>query len=799
MPATLTSAELRLRVALRIFAVLFALGMAAYLLPALVGPARPYWIQLPFVGNSVVKVGLLFILCAVAGADVRRFSALVPIVIAGHAISILASLAMLIWADTSATFPIAGVQVTAAMLLWGAIALDGAILLLFALLYDTAQRARYALRYLSPYEFQTVAALSEVLIRGEDRTIAPAEIARNVDAYLATFNAQRKWVVNLALLGLHFYPLLSLRVPFPAMEPEDRLRFVKQRFQADVASRLIPGFWRTAVQAMIRVAQQLAYLGYYSDKRTFASVGYVPFSQRPRFAEAIKTVKRDRPRVAALTPRDLSGDRISADVVVIGSGAAGAILGYKLAEAGRQVLMLERGRHVDPASFSEDEVAMFSQLYADGALQLSRDFRFQVLQGMCVGGTTVVNNAVCFDLPAPVLQRWNDPDGFDAGLDEARLRESFAAVRRWLRVREQTNAILHPGARKFAEGIARLNLNAPPNRFGIVEANIADCLGCGYCNIGCAYGKKLSMLDTVLPWAQQQFGPDGLRILAECQAEGIVTDGGRATAVACRLSDGRVLRVSANTIVVAGGAINSSWLLMRSGVGGPLVGRQLGFNMGSPITADFDEELHSYDGLQISHYFVPADGQGFVMETWFNPVAAQALAMPGWFEDHYHNMRRYAHLTATGVLVGTQGNGRVRAALTGGPDIDFEPMREDLARLIAGLKLLGRIYLAAGARRVMPTTFRYHEFTTEAELERLDDYIIDSSDIAIGTGHPQGGNAISRDPRKGVVDPSFRVHGFANLYVCDASVFPSSITVNPQLTVMALAHYAAPLIAAGNA
>jgi choline dehydrogenase-like flavoprotein len=792
--ADLTPQELRLRGALRIFAVLFALGMLAYLLPAFVGPARTYWVQLPFVGNSVVKVGVLFMLCAVTGADVRRFSALVPIIIAGHLVSIIATITLLIWGNTAAVFPLFGMQVTAAQLLLGAIVLDGGILALFALLYEQAQRARYGLRYLSVYEFQTVVALGEVLIAGEDRKITPDEIGRNVDAYLATFSARRKWVINLALLGLHFYPMLSLRVPLPAMSPDERLHFVKDRFETDVAARLIPDFWRTLVQAMIRVAQQLAYLGYYSDKRTFASVGYLPFSERPRFAEAQKTVQPDRPRVVAQTPHDLDADTINADVVVIGSGAAGAILGYRLAEAGRQVLMLERGQHVDPSSFSEDEVDMFSKLYADGALQLSRDFRFQVLQGSCVGGSTVVNNAVCFDLPDPVLRRWNDPDGLDAGLDAARLRESFAAVRNWLRIREQPSRFLHPGARKFVEGIERLGLNAAPNHFGIVEANIADCIGCGYCNIGCAYGKKLSMLDSVLPWAQQRFGPDGLRVLSECAAERIEASDGRARTVVCKLSDGRTLRIHAKTIVVAAGAISSSWLLMQSRLGGPLTGQHLCFNMGSPITADFDEELHSYDGLQISHYFEPPAEQGFVMETWFNPVAAQALAMPGWFDDHYRNMHRYINLAATGVLVGTQRNGRVRAALTGGADIDFTPTDADLTRLVDGLKLLGRIYLAAGARRVMPTTFRYHEFKTEATLAHLDEYIRDGSDISLGTGHPQGGNALSRDPRKGVVDPSFRVHGFENLYVCDASVFPSSITVNPQLTVMALAHYASSLI-----
>jgi choline dehydrogenase-like flavoprotein len=792
MPTLLTPEERSLRTALRIFAVLFGLAIAAYLLPALVGPARPYWVQLPFVGNSAVKVALLGALCAVAGADVRRFSALVPMLIAGHLVSILASAALLIWADTSAVFPIAGLSVSAAALLWGAIVLDGAILLLFTLLYDKAQRARYDLRYLSVYEFQTVAALSEVLIHGDERKITPEQIGRNVDAYLSTFKARRKWVINLALLGLHFYPMLTLRVPFPAMAPDSRLRFVRARFERDVADRRILDLWRTMVQAMIRVAQQLAYLGYYGDEHTFESVGYVKFTKRPRFPEAMTHVERDRPRVSALAPRQIDGDTLNADVVIVGSGAAGAVLGYRLAEAGRQVLMLERGRHVDPSEFSEDEIDMFSKLYADGALQLSRDFRFQVLQGQCVGGTTVVNNAVCFDLPEPVLRRWND--AHEAGLDEARLRESFVAMRCLLHIRRQPNLFLHPGARKFVAGIERLGLQAPPNNFGIVEANIADCLGCGYCNIGCAYGKKLSMLDTLLPWAQQKFGPDGLRILAECEVERIVANNGRARSLDCTLSDGRRLRVNANTVVVSAGTISSSWLLMNSGLGGRMVGQGLHFNMGSPITADFEEALHSYDGLQISHYFEPPADQGYVMETWFNPVVAQALAMPGWFDDHFNNMRRYANLTATGVLVGTQRGGRVRRALTGGPDIDFTPAPEDLSRLIEGLKLLGRIYLAAGAQRVMPTTFRYHEFRNEAELDRLGEYIKDNSDISLGTGHPQGGNALSRNPTKGVVDPSFRVHGFENLYVCDASVFPTSITVNPQLTVMALAHYAASLI-----
>jgi choline dehydrogenase-like flavoprotein len=234
---------------------------------------------------------------------------------------------------------------------------------------------------------------------------------------------------------------------------------------------------------------------------------------------------------------------------------------------------------------------------------------------------------------------------------------------------------------------------------------------------------------------------------------------------------------------------------MQSKIGKPVAGTNVCFNMASPITADFDEQLDSFDGVQISHYFEPPAERGFVMETWFNPVVSQALNMPGWLDDHKRNMGRFRHLTAAGVLVGTKGTARLRPALTGGVDIDYTPAREDLQTLIEALKLLSRIYLAAGARRVMPSTFQLHEFTDEAQLDRLDDYVKHSSYLSIGTGHPQGGNALSGERDKGVVDPSFRVHGFDNLFVCDASVFPTATTVNPQLTVMALADYAAPGIA----
>jgi choline dehydrogenase-like flavoprotein len=299
------------------------------------------------------------------------------------------------------------------------------------------------------------------------------------------------------------------------------------------------------------------------------------------------------------------------------------------------------------------------------------------------------------------------------------------------------------------------------------------------------------MLDVVLPQGQMRFG-ERLKVLPDATVTGIEHDGrGRAVAVHCEVAGERA-RIAADTVVVAAGAVASSGLLLRSGVGGARVGHDLFFNATSPLTADFERVMDAHASLQMSHAYEPEAEAGLVIETWFNPVATQALAMPGWFEEHYANMLRYRHMVCGGVLVGTTVPGRVKATRDG-TEIDFTPAAHDLARVVDGLKLLGRLFLAAGARRVMPATYAWHEFGSAGALDALDDYVRDGSDLLLTSAHPQGGNALGA-----VVDERFRVRGFSNLHVCDASVFPSSVTVNPQLTVMALAQYAAPRILAAG-
>jgi choline dehydrogenase-like flavoprotein len=795
-PVAPTAQERRLRFWLKFWAASFVLEIALYLWWAWGGPDA----SRAFAVNSAAKDLTFLVLAVLVIADVRRFGRLMAVLVLGHLAIAVGLAALLVTGATAVNFPatpeaVLGIGAFAIPSGWRVpVWLAAAVLATgnFAWLHVTARRSRLHLRYLYPTQFETLVAVAETVI--SDPRVAPVEVATAVDEYWAGFNGRGKSRARLALFALYVWPLLSLapRAPFPLMDAEGRRAFLERRF---LESRL---WFASIARPAIRFSIQMAYMGYYSRVETHIDTKYVPFSER----EDVEVPPKPRSSLKALDPGTAAAD-LEADVVIVGTGAAAGVLAHELVEQGHDVLMLERGDFVDPSTFTENEMEMYSRLYSDGAIQLSRDFGFQVLQGRCVGGSTVVNNAVCFDLPREVLAAWND-DG--AGLPDS-LDDSFRAVKRLMQVTRQDLAPRSMGVDRVAAAISELGLRRPPYGAGVVDANIAGCAGCGYCNMGCAYGKKLSMLNLVLPGAQRTADhrrehdasyQGRLRILPACEVTRIQRDGfgsRHVSGVRCRVgAGGRELRVKAGTLVVAAGAIASSRLLQRSHIGGARVGLGLCANLATFMAGDFGEELRGYEGLQIAHYVEPPHEQGYVLETWFDPVVITALSMPGWLEDHQHNMSRYAHMMCMGVLVGTdrRPSNRVhRLPSISGAEYSFRPSDAELTRVAKALREAGTILLQAGAERVMPSTFRYREFTRPEALGDLEGLLRQRGNRSLQTAHPQGGNRMSAAASQGVVDPACRVHGYDNLYVCDASVFPTAVTVNPQLTVMALAHHAA--------
>lgn len=472
------------------------------------------------------------------------------------------------------------------------------------------------------------------------------------------------------------------------------------------------------------------------------------------------------------------------DAIVIGSGAGGSLMTYELTRRGMRVVTLERGLRQNPTTFEHNELAMLPRLYKSGGLQTTSDHDLVIAQGQTVGGSTVINNAIWMraDLDR-VLVEWQRHSG--ANVPKASLLAAYAELEKALHISPVPPELANGGSRSFMAGGPKIDV---PTEF--LNNNRKECIGCGWCNYGCRYNRKTSMLVTYLPWAEAR----GATILDGCADVEISHSGDRATGVRF-VRGGQAETLTADQVIVCGGTIGSSAVLLRSGITqNGLVGQGIHALGGVFVTAEMPTPVNGFDGIGLTSVANASPDREFLIESYFAPPAVFSLSLGGWFLAHFRRMSRYRYYADAGVLVATVPSGRVTLNKRGEPKIELTYSPAELEAVKKGLRVLANLYFAGGAIKVLPATFKYIEFAQPSDIDSLDSLVRRPDDLLLGTSHPQGGNAISDDPRRGVVDQQFRVHGFKNLYVADASVFPTNIWANCQATVMAISHYAASLV-----
>lgn len=463
----------------------------------------------------------------------------------------------------------------------------------------------------------------------------------------------------------------------------------------------------------------------------------------------------------------------TADAVVIGSGAGGAMAARTLARRGMSVVVVEEGRRFTVAEFRDrPPLDRFLDLYRDGGSSVALG-RPPVLlpEGRAVGGTTVVNSGTCYRTPDRVLRRWAalgvPVEDFGRHLDE---------VEATLRVTRQPVAPLGRNGLLALEGAERLGWRAAPLR-----RNAPDCVGSAQCAAGCPHNAKYGVHLNALPQACEA----GARIVTHARVERILVERGTATGVRARRPDGTSFEILSPRVVVAAGATQTPLLLRRSGLGGhPRLGRGMAVHPATNVAGRFAEPVVSWSGVMQSVGIEELHGDGILIEATASPPGMSSFPLPGAGRALRRELADADRLAVLGAMIADAPSGRVHGrhrAL-----VRYDLAREDAARLRRALVAMGRILFAAGAAEVLTGLPRRPVVRDEAGLTHAV-AMASAADLHLAGFHPTGTAKLGADGALAPVDPSGRLRGVRGVHVADASVLPGCPEVNPQLTIMAMA------------
>lgn len=523
-------------------------------------------------------------------------------------------------------------------------------------------------------------------------------------------------------------------------------------------------------------------IAFFDDLDVFQRLGCV--WEKPVAAE--KTPAWMRQVTAA---RDLSpGEALECDVVVVGTGAGGAVVAKELAEQGVAVLLLEEGEYHQRQDFTRRSIPATQQLYRDaGMTGVIGNCVIPIPLGKAVGGSTTINSGTCFRVPEWILDSWRT----DLGLLELtadHLSQYYEKVERTLEIGPSTQEARGAVSDVIAEGCERLGWSHFP-----VRRNAPGCDGQGVCQWGCPTDAKKSMNVSYVPMALQR----GAQLVTGLKVTEVLTERGRAVGVRGRsLPDGKKVEVRARAVILACGALLTPVLLLKNGLANQSgqVGRNLSVHPATSVSAIFDKPIRGYNHVPQGHGVDQLHREGILMLGASAPLDMGATLFPFVGKRYVEAMEQYENVASFGVMVEDGPNGRVTLG-PGGRPVTFYHLGKHERRLLAkGSAAIAKIFRAAGAKSVFTEIHGHDELASESDVERLERATPAGHDMTMVGFHPLGSCRMGKSPASSVVDTSYESHDVPGLYIVDGSVVPTSIAVNPQLTIMALATRAGEII-----
>jgi choline dehydrogenase-like flavoprotein len=485
---------------------------------------------------------------------------------------------------------------------------------------------------------------------------------------------------------------------------------------------------------------------------------------------------------------------ISADVVVVGSGAGGGVIAGTLAQQGLDVVVLEAAGYFNEADFNQLELWAYQNLYWRGGPTPTADGNVSLQAGTSLGGGTTINWTNCLRTRPWVREQWAAHGledvataSFDAHLDA--VLERIGATGACSDYNGPTRLML-AGAEKLGWSFQKIIRNADPARYDPAHA--------GYTGFGDQSGAKLSTAKTFLKDAAD----GGARIVVNTRAMRVLTEAGRAAGV----ETDRGFAVRAPLVVVACGALESPALLLRSGIGGPATGQYLRLHPCSAVIGRYDHDTEAFWGPPhsglVDEFADLGDGYGFLLETAQYTTAVAAAAVP-WTggEAHKEFMAGFRRSASFIALLRDRGHGQVTLD-AGGEALPAYALTDDVdvRNTYRAITEMIRLHEAAGAQEIvslaagMPRWRRgedMREFVTRATGEHLG-----YGGQKLFSAHQMGTCRMGTDPRTSVADPRGQLHDTPGVWIGDGSAFPTASGTNPMVSIMALASRTAAHIAA---
>ncbi|MEM7605336.1 MAG: GMC family oxidoreductase [Myxococcota bacterium] len=481
---------------------------------------------------------------------------------------------------------------------------------------------------------------------------------------------------------------------------------------------------------------------------------------------------------------------LDCDVVVVGSGAGGSVVATELAESGQSVVVLEEGARVPQAEYGAMRVSeSLRHIWRDGGMTVAAPVgdspAINVTMGKVVGGSSVLTGGVCFRLPGRILKDWRDSHGLPE-YTEASMEEPTRAVEKHTHVEEVPVAMRSKATTLFDRGA-----RASGFQLESLKRNTKDCRGCGRCNFGCPEGAKLSVDLSYLPRAVKA----GTTVFSHCLVTKVRTEYGRAVGVEGRILNGRGgkagdrLVVHARRVVLACSAWYTPLILQASGIGkrSRSLGKRMTLHPGFRMMARFDEDVRGWRGAMQSAFSDAFEEAGVTLVSVFVPPSVVGATMPGIGLSHYRRAKALPNIAMFGGMIHDTGSGVVRRGPGREPIVSYRLAKEDRPKVYKIIRVLAETYFAAGAKEVFPPVLGLGKGLTPDEFRSLDLEQLPMRRFEVSSQHPMGTVRMGRDGHDAVVDADGRAFDVDELYVADGSIVPTSLGVNPQLSIMSIA------------